>query len=413
MAHLLMIESFLEGNARILPKLLNKIGYKYTFLTRNKDIYPNEDKFNKHNVIKYADSIIETDTNNINEILKTIKGMKFDGIITTCDYYIETVQEISQILNIPCPFPLKVKNVRYKHNLRNILDKANLFNPKYGTANSWEEILKVSKNIGFPLVLKPVDLSSSAFVRLIKNQKDLKEAFSLLEEFPINWRAQKRDCTYLLEEYMVGSEVSVEAVTFEGKTTIIGITQKSLTGEPYFIEDGHMFPADLSEKVKQEISEYVIDALKASEYNHGVSHTEVKLTKNGPRIVEINPRVAGDYIAELIKLVYGVDILKIFIDLSLGKKPIFSKKETDIVSASIMFLTPTQGGQIMQIEGLDILKSDPNIIFSQIENCNGKLIENPVDNVGRLGRIIVKDTKGYNAMNYAKNILKKLNIVFK
>ena len=147
MAHLLMIESFLEGNARILPKLLNKIGYKYTFLTRNKDIYPNEDKFNKHNVIKYADSIIETDTNNINEMLKTIKGMKFDGIITTCDYYIETVQEISQILNIPCPFPLKVKNVRYKHNLRNILDKANLFNPKYGTANSWEEILKVSKNI--------------------------------------------------------------------------------------------------------------------------------------------------------------------------------------------------------------------------------------------------------------------------
>lgn len=412
MAHLLMVESFLEGNAKILPNLLKKLGHSYTFVTRNKNIYPKDEELNDHNVIKCADSIIETDTNSIKEILNAIRNQKFDGIITTCDYYIETVQKLSEQLNIPCPFPRKVDNVRYKHNLRKILDEAKLWNPKYEIACNWNEVLDASRKIGFPLVLKPVDLSSSAYVRLIRNAEELRDAFDLLESFPINWRDQKRNCIYLLEEYMVGDEISVEAITFQGNTEIIGITEKSLTGEPYFIENGHMFPADLTEKRKKEISEYVVKALHAAEYDHGISHTEVKLTKDGPRIIEINPRVAGDYIAELINLVCGVEILRAFIDLSLGEKPIFSLKKTDKVSASIMFLTPKQGGRIFKIEGKDVLKTNPNVVFYQIADCDGMWMETPVDNVGRLGRIIVKDVQGYNAMKFARELMSQLEVKF-
>ena len=103
----------------------------------------------------------------------------------------------------------------------------------------------IRDSLGYPLVLKPVDLASSAFVRLIRNEEDLQDAFKDLEAFPRNFRDQERDCTYLLEEYMVGNEVSVEAVSFAGETKIIGITQKSLMGDPYFVENGHMFQADL------------------------------------------------------------------------------------------------------------------------------------------------------------------------
>ena len=102
---------------------------------------------------------------------------------------------------------------------------------------------------------------------------------------------------------MVGNEVSVEAVSFAGETKIIGITQKSLMGDPYFVENGHMFQADLPEDLRKEICKYVESALQAVGYDHGVSHTEVKLTEAGPRIVEINPRTAGGYIAEIIEMV--------------------------------------------------------------------------------------------------------------
>lgn len=226
MAHLLMIESFIGGNALILPDLLKELGYTYTFLTRSRKIYESSFSDAEHIVIKNAKEIFEVDTNDLETVIKTVRGMSFDGVITTCDYYIDMVSDVAMTLALPCPFPKKVKNVRYKHKLRQFLKDAKLANPKYGIAYQWSELLETAQHIGYPLVLKPVDLASSAFVRFVENENDLKDAFEKLHAFPINWRNQKRDGTYLLEEYMSGDEVSVESVTYEGETQIVGITQK-------------------------------------------------------------------------------------------------------------------------------------------------------------------------------------------
>ncbi|ABR48216.1 conserved hypothetical protein [Alkaliphilus metalliredigens QYMF] len=412
MAHLLMIESFIGGNAVLLPKLLKQLGHTYTFITRSKGIFKSSFHSNEHVVIQHADEIIEANTNDASVVLDTILGKKFDGVITTCDYYIETVVEVAKELSIPCPFPKAVKNVRYKQKLRQTLDAAGISNPQYGLAYNWDEVLLVAKNIGYPVVLKPVDLSSSAYVRLIRSEEDLRDAYHQLNAFPINWRDQERDCTYLLEKYMEGNEVSVEAVTFNGETTIIGITQKSLMGAPYFIEDAHMFPANISHDMKLKISGYVVKALQAAGYDYGVSHTEVKLTDAGPRIVEINPRVAGDYIAEIIKLVCNVDILRAFVDLSIGIEPSITKKETGISSACVRFLTPHRGGKIVNIVGVDTLASDSHIDSFKVEDCIGKTVGDPIDNAGRIGWIITKDTEGYNAMNYAYEAMEHIKLTF-
>ena len=411
MAHLLMIESWLGGNAVLLPPLLRQLGHTYTFITRSKDIYPNTSD-GIHPVVRYADTLLEMNTNDVSVILDSLPNVKYDGVITTCDYYIGIVSEVADKLGIPCPFPKKVENVRYKHKLRKALDAAGIPNTKYALANNWDDIVTAAESIGYPLVLKPVDLSSSAFVRLITNQNELRDAFETLDAFPKNWRDQERDCTFLLEEYMVGDEVSVEALTFQGVTTVIGITQKSVTGTPYFIEDGHMFPADFSDSVKSEISTYVVNALQAAEYDHGVSHTEVKLTNEGLRIVEINPRTAGDHITELVEFVYGISILNAFVDFSLGLKPNTTKQQTDITSACVKFLTLPRGGKIVKMEGAETLQNNINVISYEVDECVGKIVEAPIDNTGRYGRIMTKDAQGYNALKYAQEAASQIKLTF-
>ncbi len=410
MAHLLMIESFIGGNAIILPELLKELGHTYTFLTRSTKIYNSSYNDKEHMVTKNAKEIMEVDTNSFISVLEAVLRMKFDGVITTCDYYIDMVSDIAKALGCPCPFPNQVKNVRYKHMLRQSLDE--IYNPQYELAYEWQDVLSATNKIGYPVVLKPVDLASSAYVRLIQNERELKEAYDQLEAFSINWREQKRDCTYLLEEYMDGDEVSIEAITYDGHTTIVGMTQKKLIGAPYFIEGGHMFPADLPLDMEKEIFECVIKALEATEYNHGVSHTEVKLTTKGPKIVEINPRCPGGHIVEIIELVNGVDMLQAFITLSLGMKPEIKKVDTEITSACVQFLTPPRGGKIIDIEGLETLSSDKNIVSYEVENCIGKTLGEPIDNAGRIGRIITRDDKGYDAMLYANKAMEKIKLVF-
>ncbi len=62
-------------------------------------------------------------------------------------------------------------------------------------------------------------------------------------------------------------------------------------------------------------------AISAVGLDHGVVHTELRMTSAGPRIIEINPRPAGNQITELIRLVTGVDLPRVAVELALGFAP--------------------------------------------------------------------------------------------
>ena len=328
MAHLLMIESWVGASGNLLPPLLRELGHSYTFVTRKASHYQNPMSSEKHAVFRYADDVVETETNDLQQLIESVRHVRFDGVITVCDYYIETVCEVAKAYNVPCPFSANVKTARQKHLMRQAVDRAGLSNPKYMLAYNWEEVEKAAQEIGYPLVLKPVDLASSAFVKLIQTSNDLQQAYRDLENFPLNFRDQERERAFLIEEYICGEEVSVETVSNNGEITVVGITDKSVTGSPYFIENGHMFPAKLDEDVKEEIGDYVRNVLLATGYDHGIAHTEIKLTKDGPKVVEINPRTAGNYIVELIEYVTGVNMLKAFVSLALGQQPSVTVSDT-------------------------------------------------------------------------------------
>ncbi|WP_078553787.1 ATP-grasp domain-containing protein [Bacillus alkalicellulosilyticus] len=412
MAHILMIESWVGASGNLLPPLLRSLGHTYTFVTRKPDHYQSALETEKHPVIRFADEVLVTETNDIPSLIDYVKNYHFDGVITVCDYYIETVREVAKAFNVPCPFPEEVQTVRQKHLMRQALDKAQLDNPKYGLAQNWDEVISIAEDICFPLVMKPVDLASSAFVSFIENESELQKAYQSLEAFPLNFREQERDCIYLLEEYMHGEEVSVESVSFNGETTVLGITDKSITGNPYFIENGHMFPAKLDEKVQTEVIQFVKATLDAVGFDHGIAHTEVKLTAEGPRIVEINPRTAGNYIVELIERVTGINLLHAFVDLSLGKKPTITAKEQGITSAAAIFLVPPQSGTVTTIQGREWLESNEHIARYKLENCVGQFINTPIDNACYLGHVVTEDKKGLKAREYAEEALNHITFSF-
>ncbi|NLH02132.1 MAG: ATP-grasp domain-containing protein [Clostridiales bacterium] len=412
MAHFLMLESWVGASGNLLPPLLKSLGHTYMFVTRKPAHYQNPLSSEKHMVFRQADEVLVTETNDVDTLIKVLEPYRFDAVITVCDYYIEIARRVADALNIPCPFPQNVKTAREKHLMRMALDKAGLSNPKYRITSGWQDTKDAAEEIGYPVVIKPVDLASSAFVRLAKNCEDLKEAYDHLENFPLNFREQKREHLFLVEEFMTGEEVSVESVSYKGNTEIIGVTDKSVTGLPYFIEDGHMFPAKLETQKEEELKLYVKNVLDAVGYDNGVAHTEVKLTRNGPRIVEINPRTAGNYIVELIERVKGINVLRAYTELALGQKPDLNIKDTGVESAAIKFLVPQHGGRIAGIEGVKLLENNAHISRCRFEDCAGKTIDDPIDNACYLGHIVTEDTEGRNARDFAEEAMKNIKLIF-
>lgn len=412
MAHLLMIESWVGASGNLLPPLLRKLGHTYTFVTRKPEHYGKPEQAEPHPVIRHAESVLVTETNDTAALIEALRPYRFDGVITVCDYYIETVLEVAKAFSLPCPFPNTVKTVREKHLMRQALDRAGVPNPPYRLARTWPEVRDSAAEIGYPLVMKPVDLASSAFVRRIADERELQAAFEALEAFPLNFRDQQRDRTCLLEAYMDGPEVSVESVSYLGETVILGVTDKSVTGTPYFIENGHMFPAALDEQTQSAVQDTVRASLEAVGFDHGVCHTEVKLTPDGPRIVEMNPRTAGNYIVELIERVTGIDLLQAFAELALGQQPSLAASDRGIRSAAVQFLVPSQGGKIASLRGLETLESDPHLVRSAIESCDGRCVEAPIDNACYLGHVVAADGQGLQARAYAEAALGRLVLEF-
>ncbi len=414
MAHLLIIENWVEGTGRLFPKAIHELGHSYTFVTRNRNHYLDEKTQKIHPIFAYADNVLTTETNDTQGLIEFLKSqhavLKFDGVSTVCDYYVETVADIAKALNLPQAFSSNVGIERRKHQVRLALDKAGLPNPNFATCTNWQDAVNAAKEIGFPLIIKPSDLASSAYVTLAHDEDELKVAFDELGKFTHNFREQTRDALWLLEEFMEGEEVSVEAITFQGKTHVIGITDKSLTGFPYFIEDGHMFPADLSSEKTSEIVEFVTKVLEAVGHDNGISHTEVKLTKSGPRLVEINPRPGGNYIAELINQVTGIDFLDTHIKLALNQAPDLSGIENATGSAAVKFLVPKIKGKLVAIKGQEKFADNRNLLRWDLKDALNQDIYPPIDNACYLGFAISRDQQGKAARKFAEAAIASLEV---
>jgi biotin carboxylase len=416
MAHLLMIESWVGGTGRVLPSAITNCGHHYTFVTRNRRHYLDDRMSEIHPVLEHAAQVLTVETNDLPILIEFLRrqheSLRFDGVITVCDYYIETVVQVAEALRLPHGFPTAVSLERRKHLVRQALDHASLPNPAYAVTTTWGATRDAAERIGCPLIVKPTDLASSAFVRLVKDERELHDAFSSLQRFARNFRDQAREPIWLLEEFMTGEEVSIEACTYRGETTVLGITDKSVTGFPYFVEDGHMFPARLDPEIADRAVGFVREALQAVGHDHGLSHTEVKLTPNGPRIVEINPRPGGNYIAELVEHVTGVDMLGAQIDLSLGRRPDLSGRDTGVASAAIAFLIPPRAGRVVAVTGTDTLSADPHVRRWTVNPMAGTDVTAATDNACYQGHVVAIDRNGLNARHYAERALRRVRLTY-
>lgn len=413
MAHFLMVEGWVGESGNLILPLLEELGHTYTLVTRNpKHYYRWDGQAGSHPLFQNAAEVIETETNDIPQLIERVRNLRFDGVISVCDYYFDAVNAISSELNLPCPLPKNLKNIRQKHFMRASLDRAGVPNAKYRLAHTWDEVLSEANEMGYPFVVKPVDLGSSSFVRIVHNENELYDAFNALDGFQLNYRDQERNHTILLEEFLKGEEISVECVVYRGEITVIGSTDKSLIGYPFFIENGHMFPADISSGLFSETTDYIKRVLRAVEFDNGVAHIEVKLTERGPRIVEINPRTPGNFIIELIAYVTGLNLLKVFVELALGEAPDLQRKETDIKSAAVKFLTPPRAGTIEEIRGVNILRSNPNIVRCRVADYAGRQVSVPVDNNCYMGHVIAVDREDHKARLYAEQALEQLELIY-
>lgn len=165
----------------------------------------------------------------------------------------------------------------------------------FRVAEDYESIKEALRHSPDGIVLKPIAGSGSRDVQRIYQQDELEE-YKPHIIFPV-----------LVEELFSGPEYSVEVLTINGKHQALAVTEKILGGESGVVEIGQLQPATISDSVKKILFDATFELLDAVDIRFGLSHTEIILQGQVPKIVESHGRVGGDRIADLLRYTTGFD----------------------------------------------------------------------------------------------------------
>ncbi|MER7484371.1 ATP-grasp domain-containing protein [Streptomyces sp. NPDC126497] len=408
MAHLLVVESWVGSMSRLLPRAIREGGHEFTFLTRDLHHYLRPAPEGTAHPLLGARNVITADTNDTealpSEVERLHAALGFDGVITSCDYYLPVVARTAARLGLPGPAPEAVEAACRKDATRRVLAGAGVPGPRFAVHEEWDGLARAARGIGYPLVVKPVDLCAGMYVRRVDDEEQLAAAVKALAGFPVNARGQRRVPAVLLEELLDGPEVSVETVSHAGAVHVVGVTDKSVGGAPAFIETGHMFPAALPAADAEAAGRTALAALEALGLTDGVvAHTEIKLTPAGPRVVEVNPRPAGNRITELVRHVTGLDLAAAFVDVCLGRAPDLRRTETGLRSAAVGFLVPGTTGTLEALDGGRV-RTAPDVLEVDLAEP-GRRVRTAVSNNEYLGHVMAGDPVGTGARARVESLL--------
>lgn len=247
------------------------------------------------------------------EILKICRRERIDGVVSNAsDATAEVVSYIATTMGLHGVKYDSFNALKDKSAVRQL--SANI--PELSQVKN--EILTDDTTVFYPCILKPVTGNSKKGVGLANGPEDIAKAMEYAKKDSV--------CKIIMEQYIIGREISVESISYEGRHQVIQITDKDSSGAPHFVELGHHQPTSLSASVVKKIHVIIPKLLESVGIDNGATHVEMKITDtNEVYLIEVNPRGGGDEISNLlVQLSSGIDYLRCMIEVALGvfKEPV-------------------------------------------------------------------------------------------
>ncbi|WP_245563511.1 ATP-grasp domain-containing protein [Longispora albida] len=253
---------------------------------------------------------VAEDTTELDDALAAARAIHeatpLDGVVTWDEARVVHAAHIAEQLGLPGPGAAAAMRCRDKHQTREALAAAGVPQPRSIQVTSLEEARQAAAGIGYPVVVKPSDLLLSMGVVAVDTPGGLDAAYAAATSVAVPGRADYV-ARPLVEERVTGYEISVDCSVHEGEVTVLCLARKRVGFPPYCVEIGHTVDAADPLLTDAELLKVLHDAHAALGYRTGNTHTEIMMTPDGPRIIEVNGRVGGDLIPYLGELATGVD----------------------------------------------------------------------------------------------------------
>jgi len=315
----------------------------------------------------------------VEAITAAARRRALDAVVAVDDQGVLIAALAAEKLGLPANLPDAVARTRNKAAMRAALaaagreTAAHLRQPAFRVVGPGDDVTVAAGEVGWPVVVKPVSLSASRGVIRADSPAEAVAAAARVRAI-LDGDGHPAGEPLLVEAYVAGDEVAVEALLRAGRLEVLAIFDKPdpLTG-PYFEETLYVTPSRLPAEVQERIAAAVAEAATAIGLTEGPVHAELRIDAEGrPWVLELAARTIGGLCARTLRFAAGVTLEELVLRHALGL-PIDPRRETP--AAGVMMLPIPRAGRLAAVHGQDAARAVPGVTALEISILPGRPVQ--------------------------------------
>lgn len=364
----------------------------------------NYQQFEERKKYPEANYVFYSDLNNISKIRSLLNYLQLQhfnirSIVSFVDPFCGLAAKLAQEYNVGCFNSQAMYLMQNKLLSRDVL-KETPYNPRYFVITQAETISDVEIEALLPVVLKYIESNGSKDVYFCKDLDSFKKYKNkLFETYP--------NVNLIVEEFLDGPQVIVEALTIDKKVNIVAIIEQEITyTNEHFIITGYNLVIDRDEKKYENIETSVNEIVSKFGLENGPCHLEMRLVNNSWKLVEINPRISGAGMNKLLYIGLGFNLVEETLKLSLKKTVNITPRFKKNTFAEYVIIN--QKGYLQRVTGKNKVMESQGVEYVYVKPKKGTLLAPPISLGSRYAYVIATGEDEDDARSNAKNAAAKI-----
>lgn len=225
------------------------------------------------------------------DLVRLVDSNEFDFIVAGSESGVSAAEWLAARRGLPASDPAFIHHRRDKDAMVARIREAGLRASRSHLVADDQELDIAVADVGLPAVVKPSSSAGSDLVRVTRTLEETRSATAEILRSTSIMKNHNRGA--VVQEYLDGPQFHVNTVIVDGEhwvTEVYSNLFRDVDGAPQLYAGR---THDLRYPHIMEIVSYTLSCMDALGVRHGATHSEVRVTRSGPTLVEFNGRLMG------------------------------------------------------------------------------------------------------------------------